>query len=309
MKQKLFTAGVLFLLFFLLRHPQEALAASREGMRLWLYTLLPTLLPFLILTNFLVHTNGIEKILSPFKGIWRVCFGLSPAGAYVFLLGMLCGYPMGAKLASDLYQYEKISKREAEYLLTFCNNPSPAFVTTYLAYICLENRVPIGSILGILVFSNFLCMLFFRFLVFKNRTVLPLKKGNSKKETSIFSSRGALIDASIMNGFETITRLGGYILMFSILSACVGCYWTATPALLDLAAGILELTTGLSRLMTSELTFSFRFLLSMTMTSFGGLCIMAQTKSVLNKKLSLLPYIFAKCLNAAFTAAFVLILI
>lgn len=307
MKRKLFAAGVLFLLYFLLRYPKEALLASREGMKLWLYTLLPTLLPFLILTGFLVHTNGIEKILSPLKRVWKVCLGLSPAGAYVFLLGMLCGYPMGAKLASDLYQYEKLSKREAEYLLTFCNNPSPAFVTTYLAYICLEGRIPTAYILGVLLFSNFMCMLFFRFFVYKNRTTMPTEKFSPKKEAPISSSLGALIDTSIMNGFETITRLGGYILMFSILSACLCHYWTAGPALRCGAVGILELTTGLSSLLASGIPFRARFLLSMSMTSFGGLCILAQTKSVLSKKLSLLPYLSAKCLNAAITAAVVLI--
>ena len=95
-------------------------------MTLWLNTLLPTLLPFLILTGFLIHTDGIEKIFSPFRIFWNKGMGLSCSGAYAFVLGMLCGYPMGAKIASDLYQYGKISKREAEYLLTFSNNASPA---------------------------------------------------------------------------------------------------------------------------------------------------------------------------------------
>lgn len=65
-KKALLSAGVFLLLCFLLQYPKEALAASRDGLNLWLNTLIPTLLPFLILTGFLVHTNGIEKILKPF---------------------------------------------------------------------------------------------------------------------------------------------------------------------------------------------------------------------------------------------------
>ena len=126
MKQKVFAAGILFLLSFLLCYPKEALEASREGMQLWLNTLFPTLLPPLILTGILVHTNGIEKLLSPLRVLWRAGLGLSPSGAYVFLLGILCGYPMGAKLASDLFRHGKIAKKEAEYLLTFCSSPSPS---------------------------------------------------------------------------------------------------------------------------------------------------------------------------------------
>ena len=45
-----------------------------------------------------------------------------------------------------------------------------------------------------------------------------------------------------------------------------------------------------------------RYLCSMPMAAFGGVCILAQTKSLLHKELSVLPYISAKCLNAAITA-------
>lgn len=77
--------------------------------------------------------------------------GLSGEGAYAFVLGLLCGYPMGAKLTADLYHAGKISRQESEYLLTFCNNPSPAFLVTYVGQICLEGKVPVGFLVGISV--------------------------------------------------------------------------------------------------------------------------------------------------------------
>lgn len=215
MKQRITTAGVICLLIFLLKFPEESLFAARDGMKLWLNTLFPTLLPFLILTGILLHTKGIEKFLSPLSFFWEKLLGLTPCGAYVFLLGILCGYPMGAKLTSDLYQKNKISKKEASYLLTFSNNPSPGFLTAYVSQICLGGRTKAHEITGILLLANLMCMLFFRFIIYKNKTFTPISP--SKKETSAVSSPGAVIDVSIMNGFETITRLGGYILLFSIL--------------------------------------------------------------------------------------------
>ena len=74
MKQRITTAGVICLLLFLLKYPEEALFAARDGMKLWLNTLIPTLLPFLILTGILLHTKGIEKILSPFSFFWKKIF-------------------------------------------------------------------------------------------------------------------------------------------------------------------------------------------------------------------------------------------
>lgn len=307
MKRKFMFAGIVLLLFFLLCYPQEALAASREGMKLWLNTLLPTLLPFLILTGFLIHTDGIEKVFAPLGPVWHKCLGLSSSGAYAFVLGMLCGYPMGAKIASDLYQYGKISKREAEYLLTFSNNASPAFLNTYLAQVCLEGKLPVWRILSILLLSNGCCMLFFRFVIYKNRTFSEKKAISSKKETSLASSLGTILDVSIMNGFETITRLGGYILLFSLLSACISHYWKFSPLPRYLFLGTLEITTGLYQMAGSGLPYALRCLCSMVMAAFGGLCIMAQTKSILHKELSILPYAAAKCLNAAVTALIFLV--
>ena len=57
MKKKIILLSVILLLLFLLCYPAEALAAARNGLKLWLETLLPTLLPFMILTGILVHTD------------------------------------------------------------------------------------------------------------------------------------------------------------------------------------------------------------------------------------------------------------
>ena len=111
MKKKIILLSVILLLLFLLCYPAEALAAARNGLKLWLETLLPTLLPFMILTGILVHTDWITKILQPTAPFFKVVFGLSPGGAYVFLLGLLTGYPMGAKLTADLYYAGKISRQ------------------------------------------------------------------------------------------------------------------------------------------------------------------------------------------------------
>lgn len=104
-----------------------------------------------------------------------------------FLLGMLCGYPMGAKLASDMYESHKISRREAEYLTTFCNNASPSFIITYLGQICLLNKVPASRLFLCLFLSDFICMMIFRLLIYRNHlpgSVPHTDRHDEKKETS-----------------------------------------------------------------------------------------------------------------------------
>ena len=91
--------------------------------------LIPTLLPFMILTGILIRTDLISQILLPLEPFLSKIFGISPAGACALLFGLLCGYPMGAKVTSDLYTAQKISHREAQYLLTFTNHASPVSVS------------------------------------------------------------------------------------------------------------------------------------------------------------------------------------
>lgn len=310
MKRFFYAAGLLLLLVFMLCFPSEALNAAREGMNLWLNTLIPTLLPFIILTELLIGTGVVESLLKPLQKFWKKVFGISPAGAYALILGLLCGYPMGAKITSDLYTHHKIRKKEAEYLLTFTSYASPGFLYTYLIHICLNDAVHPAYVFCILILSGFFTMLFFRFVIFRNQLSVsgaPVKQ--EKKESSAPGFTGTLLDASIMNGFETITRLGGYILLFSILSALFRRCWKGGKITGHLLLGALELTTGLHYLADSGLPMTVRFLCSISLTAFGGICILAQTKSLLNRELSVLPYLSAKCLHAAITAVISLIFI
>ena len=109
MRKIFYTVFSISQICFLLLYPQEALAASKEGMQLWLNVLLPVLLPFLILTGILIHTNMAGKLLQPVEVIWNKVLGVSAAGAYAVIVGALCGYPVGAKITSDLYENHQIS--------------------------------------------------------------------------------------------------------------------------------------------------------------------------------------------------------
>ena len=113
MKKKIILLSVILLLLFLLCYPTEALAAARNGLKLWLETLLPTLLPFMILTGILVHTDWITKILQPTAPFFKVVFGLSsgtshwlPYGGKINRGFVLCwkNQPAGGRISVDFLQ-------------------------------------------------------------------------------------------------------------------------------------------------------------------------------------------------------------
>ena len=91
--------------------------------------------------------------------------------------------------------------------------------------------------------SDLTIMLLFRFVVYRNK--IQFLSADKKKRHPSQAHRGAFLDVSIMNGFETVTRLGGYILMFPFLSACISHFWNMKNLIGYTLSGILELTTGL----------------------------------------------------------------
>lgn len=307
MKKILFFATIFLTVLYLLCFPADAFAASADGVRLWFGTVLPSLLPFMILSDFLIHAGVIPRLLGYLEGITRRLLGLDAYGAYAFFLGLFCGYPMGARLSADLYMQGKISRQEAEYLLTFSNNPSPMFLTSYVLTNTLSAPRYTLPTFAILWGSCLITAWFFRpscrsRAVVYSAEISAGEPSREKKETSIGASIGHQIDVSIMNSFEAITRLGGYIILFSIGASILLRITAPVPPAGWILPGVVEITTGIRQAAASPLPFSVRYLLILCYASFGGLSTVAQTKGMLTgTPLSLSHYIKGKLFQTALT--------
>ena len=128
MRRYAFPFSVILLFFIMLSFPQEVFDGASEGLLLWFQIVLPTLLPFIIISNILIQTNSISLLSHIFGPAFQKIFRISTDGSFVVLAGFLCGYPMGAKVTSDLILAGRITKSEGSYLLSFCNNTSPMFI-------------------------------------------------------------------------------------------------------------------------------------------------------------------------------------
>ncbi len=49
-------------------------------------------------------------------------------GAYAFIMGIISGYPVGAKIVTEFRKNGDCSRAEAERLLAFTNNSGPLFI-------------------------------------------------------------------------------------------------------------------------------------------------------------------------------------
>ena len=105
-------------------------AGAKNGLLLWSGTIVPTLLPFFLLTNLMMKYQTVHYISYLFYTLFKLFPWLNKDLAYTILMGFLCGYPLGGKIISDLVLSGSYTKKEGESLLVLCNNVSPMFSCT-----------------------------------------------------------------------------------------------------------------------------------------------------------------------------------
>ena len=312
------------LLFF----PAACLEGARNGLLLWFHTVLPTLFPFLFVSSMLVATGPAHTISRIGKPFLAPVFRVSTDCCYAILIGLVSGYPLGAKTCADLVQEGSISKQEGQYLLCFCNNASPMFIISFTA----------GSLLGLpyrscllfwltVLVSAFFTGAIYRFCKhpFTKHPILKNKLNDAAKDTteqqeqkyplraaSIYTNAkpaeyaipsASPLEYALETAIQTITKVGGYIILFGILGYLLTSLALPFPLLQGCLAGILEITTGSSALAALPLAPTLKTVLICAVTAFGGLSSILQTKSVLGSSgLSVTTYVYTKLLHAALAA-------
>ncbi|MFR5295900.1 MAG: hypothetical protein ACLTF6_14530 [Clostridium sp.] len=144
------SAPAFILLFFLLLFfPEQAIQGASDGLLLWFHTVLPTLAPAMICTRMLLLTGGDRLLIKPLRPLFCRFFALSDTGAFILLSGMICGYPLGPALCAQALEKNRITRKEAAYLLAFCSFPSPMFLAGYI-----PGQFPGPLPVGLLLFGN-----------------------------------------------------------------------------------------------------------------------------------------------------------
>lgn len=298
MKQLAYMFIAITFFALMLCFPMETFTGASNGLLLWFQIILPTLLPFLILSNLLIHTNSVTYISQLLKPLLKKWFRISDCACYAVLVGFLCGYPMGAKVISDLIMTNRITRKEGTYLLSFCNNTSPMFIVSYIVMQTFQKQHLLLPTVAILFLSPILCSFIFR----KYYGVATPKPENAAIENRGLRFNFQIFDTCIMNGFETITKVGGYILLFSILFS-LGKYVPVKWLL-----PFLEISNGIPFIMHLGLSFPVSYVFVLALTSFGGLCSVAQTYSMIQETgLSIFPYIIQKLITTLVTSLFALL--
>ena len=295
-------AALLVCMAVLLWQNETASAAVRQGLMLCARSVIPSLFPFFVVVSFAVGC-GFFAVLRR--------LGL-PVGAAVFLVGIVGGYPVGARTVGELYRGGGLARERAETLLTFCNNAGPSFIFS-IAGVGVFGSQKIGlALYGIHILSALaagglldgLCSV--RNVSKTAGSDMKTARCDMKPASNCMKSAGngtklpALFVSCVGSAAAAMVNICAFVIFFLVVMALVRQAW---PGLPPLALGLLELTGGITSLEASPAGFC----MAAALLGWGGVSVHCQTAAVLEDTgLSLRRYLLAKALQAVISALFAL---
>lgn len=323
LNKKLFLTTFWFFLFlFCLRFNKLCQICIIRGLINWYQNILPFLFPFMVLTSLLSLLN-LEQFFS------RLCspilfpyFHFTNYAKSIIFLGNLCGFPIGANLVASHYQKGHFSLQEANYLLCFSNQLSPAFFFG----ICIPALNQFYDTTDkknflLFFFSFYLVPLLYGFILQffldpidkKYSTTMSFENNITLYPVLPFSKA---INESIIHAIQILLRLAAYIVLFQILSTIPITIFTIlsqhhiskmtsllSPNIISeiniFITMLLEITNGITFFKVHTISYQKIYIsLFFFCLHFGGLSCLLQTSCFLEKTdISLKKYIFHKSIQ------------
>lgn len=296
--EKLKNAALLLLLALfaaaLLLYPAGAADAARQALALCLETVLPSLFPFFVLSSLLVSLGGADALGRALEPLMRPLFGLGGAGAAAFALGLVGGYPVGARTAAELYRGGALSRAEAERLLSFCSNAGPGFILGICGAAVLHSARAGAYLYLVHVASAVLTGVLLCRLSAAEPAPSP-----ARGRAQAVRLAGAF-PAAVRDSFAAAWSVCGFVVLFAVVMRPVSALLPGRALL----AGMIELTNGVLALAPGR----DGFVRCAVLLGWGGVSVHAQTLSVLDGTgLSPRRYFLGKAVQAALSAPLALL--
>ncbi len=300
------------------------LIAAKNGLILWSSSVVPSLFPFFIATELLGYTNIIPILGKLLNNIMRPLFNVPGEGSFALIMGIISGYPVGAKIVCDYKKQGICTNEECERLLAFTNNSGPLFIIGTIGINLLGNSSIGFKLFYIHIISCLLVGFLFRWWKSNNK-ILNLKRSSSNSRTYVcFNNFGTVLSSAIQRATSSVLLIGGFVVFFSVVISMLNSseildlcckilgpifsmfkipmeYWNG------IVTGIIELTNGVK--MTALNISSINIIVCSFLLGFGSISVLLQVLSITSEaKISIKPYILGKILQACFSAIFMYLL-
>ncbi len=266
--------------------PKEVLFGAQNGLAMCINAVIPSLLPFMVVSSCVIKSNFARPLGALFSKVLTPLTGISGSGSVCFITGLVGGYGAGAKAVYECYSRGLISKKEAESLLVFSNNPGPLFIigTVGIGFY-LSRTIGVTLLLVQIITSVITARVFSGNF---NQSVSVKKEWDYYKKNK--PPLGMLVTKSAIESGSAIVTACVFVILFCALTEVLplGEY--------SFLGGILEVTRGCSEMSqkgTEALSLTSAFL------SWGGLSVHLQANALCKGELSLKKYYIGKAFSAA----------
>lgn len=280
----------IFIIIFVI-NLKSSIDAAINGAKLVVNAILPTIFPFSVICNLLICYDGItlySKVLGPL-----ICkpLGLSKNSSFPIVASFICGYPLGAKYSSDIYNLGYIHKDEYERLLNIASNAGPIFILGSVA-VAMLNNIKYGYILLI---ANYLSSLIIGLIT--KRSSKNLKTQTEKKIPFKEANFGTNLKNSIESAINTTLNVSAFVIIFSVIisiiksNTFISAAFSFLENLINLPNGIIynlllgsvEFTNGAKLISEINLAISLKLSIISFILCFSSLSVIAQVTSIVGK--------------------------
>ena len=270
---------------FLLFNPLMCANACLNGISVWAFKVLPMLFPFFVLTRLLVHSSSNKpNFMDKF-----FCKTLhTPSGSFLtYLLSILSGYPMGAKLISDMKKDGQISTDEAKKMMSFCSVSGPMFIIGTVGIMMLNSTKA-----GVIILASNIFASLVNGMLYRGKDKPKLSPSYTSKKSVNFADcvYDSLMSVLMVGAYISISFLFIEILsqlnLFDVLSNTICSVFKLKEyhdVVVPVFIGLLEITSGILNLSTTHTSLLVKTILASGLIGFGGISVILQSMNFLSK--------------------------
>lgn len=315
----------------IITNPKISLNSAASGVTVWFNIILPSLLPFFIISEILIGLGFVDFIGKLLQPLMKPLFNVPGEGAFPLTMSILSGYPVGAKLTSRLREENLITKHEGDRLICFTSTSGPLFMLGAVSIGMLSDP----KLSPLIILPHYLSVLVLG-LLFKsykshNNITTTYKKGNIFEEiqdsyiTWLKTKRsiGSLITKAVKESMDTILLIGGLVIFYSVLVeilfnmnffnkilSYLGSIFTIDTQLIKgIIIGLFEVTIGCKNIAALNIDFITKIIIINFIIGWSGFSVHSQALSFINNTdINSKLYIMSKFFHGVLSGIFAYII-
>ena len=311
---------LVLIIYEIIKDPTKSINSAKEGLNIWLNILIPSLFPFIFITDLLISFGIVSLFTKYLEPIMNPLFKVSGIGIFPLSMNIMSGYPVGSRITSKIRAEGLISRTEANRLICFTSTSGPLYVLGTVG----TGMLGLPELGLLLILPHYLGAI-------TNGLILSLYSPKEREETIIelqykhtISNKknlsfGSVISKAVKDGMDSMIMIGGLVIIFSVIidilissplfslltnyiSKAIN---TEPEVVKGITAGIVEITNGCNSVSKLNIPTINKILIINFIIGWGGFSVHSQAMSFISKTdIKTAIYIFSKFFHGVFSSLY-----